>query len=86
MGATGPEVVRLLAADGVRLVAWGVGGGSVLAIGLALALARVVPGVSIPVVVGGAALVMFAAVAVAAWLPARAAARVPPATALRTDA
>jgi len=85
LGATGPAVVRLLAADGLRLVAWGVGGGSVLAIGLAIGLARLVPGVPVPLVVGGAALLMLAAVAVAAWLPARAAARVPPATALRAD-
>ena len=86
VGADGDHVVRLLAADGLRLVLVG----TVIGLIAALALARLLSGllfgvgtfdlttfVSVPVVLGVTAVL-------AAYLPARRAARLNPVTALRS--
>jgi predicted permease len=87
LGASGGEVVRMLVGSGMRLVGVGVIVGLVLAAAAAVPLAGYLYGVrpwdaatfiGIPVALGTVALV-------AAWVPARRAARVDPMRALRTE-
>ena len=87
LGADGPRVVRLFVAGGLKLVI--VGGA--LGLALALAAARLLGGLLFevgtldPLTFVGVPLVLGAAAALAAYLPARRASRVHPVTALRTD-
>jgi putative ABC transport system permease protein len=87
LGATGGDVVRMLAASGAKLTAIG------LACGLAMALAAgqwiesMLYGVRLedPVAIGGAVLLLSAAAMLAALIPALRASRVDPALALREE-
>lgn len=87
MGASGAGVVRSVVGMGMRPVAIGV----VLGLAGALAATRVLEGLLYdvpprdPITFAAAAAVLFAAAAVAAWLPARRATRVDPAGALNAE-
>jgi putative ABC transport system permease protein len=87
LGARPAEVLRLVAARGLRVGALGVilGLGGALAAGQALR--RLLFGVSAtdPITLGAVALVIGAAVLVASYLPARRAARVDPIITLRAE-
>ncbi len=87
LGATGKNILQLVAREGLRLTLIGLGLGLVLAIALAVGLSRVVFGVKAfdPVALPGVVLVLLATAALACWLPARRATRVNPMTALRSD-
>ena len=87
LGATAGEVIGLLVGSGMRLVGLGVGVGLLLAVAAVVPLSRFLYGIQvldlatfagIPVVLCGVALV-------AAWVPARRAARVDPVRALRSE-
>jgi ABC-type antimicrobial peptide transport system permease subunit len=87
LGATGGQVVKLLVANGMRLVGMGVVVGLVLAAGAGFLIARFLYGVGaldvatflgIPTLLVGVALA-------AALVPARRAARVDPVRALRSE-
>ena len=86
LGATPADVRRLVLAEALRLAA----AGAVLGLGGALAASRVVRGLLFgvhpldPLSLLGATLLLVGAGVLAAWLPARRAARVDPAVALRT--
>lgn len=88
--ALGADRARVLARV-VREAAWlalpGVGVGALLAFGVARVMQGMLLGVSSldPVALGGVALVLLAVVGVATWLPARRAASVDPAVALRHE-
>ena len=73
--------------DGLRYVAFGIASGMVLGIPATIVVHQAVPGARLtdpaPFLVAMAAVLV--AVASAAWLPARKAGRVQPATALRHD-
>jgi predicted permease len=87
LGARSADVLRMVIAQGARLIAAGL----VLGIGAALALGRVlasqIPEIAAadPLVLAVAALVLTAAALAASWLPARRASRVDPLQALRQD-
>ncbi len=86
LGADGRSVVRLLARDGLKLVGWGAGIGSLAAGGVAVMLGRVLAGAGFDVMTFLAVpLGLGLVVGLAAWLPARRAARVSPVTALRHE-
>ena len=87
LGATAREVIGLLVGSGMRLVALGIVVGLVLAVAAVVPLSRMLYGIqaldiatfaAIPLVFGGVA-------ALAAWVPARRAARVDPVRALRSE-
>ena len=87
LGAEATQVVRMVLGQGLRAaaagVALGAGGAWVLGRGVRALLYGVSPGD--PLVFGTTALVLVAVAALAAWLPARRAARVDPIVALRAE-
>ena len=81
LGATGQAVVRRIVAETVAVIGLGVGASTILAVAVDLHLVR--GGIrDVPVLVG-VPLLLVAVGAVAAWLPARRACRVQPASVLR---
>ncbi|HEX2190757.1 MAG TPA: FtsX-like permease family protein, partial [Longimicrobiaceae bacterium] len=87
LGARAGDVVRMVVRQAVRLAAIGVGVGLLAAFGASQVLAGMLYGVSpsdpatfvaVPLLLGGVALL-------AAWIPARRAARVDPMAALRSE-
>jgi putative ABC transport system permease protein len=87
VGAAQGEVVRMIVCEGLMAALPGVAIGIPLALGAAFALRSQFYGVSPtdPRVVAAAALVFIVVAAIASWLPARRAARIEPADALRQD-
>jgi putative ABC transport system permease protein len=87
LGATAAALIRLVAAQGVRLLAFGFFGGGTLAWGAARIVHHQWPDVPAtdPFIWFGAAIVLSAGVALASWLPARRASRVDPMVALRAE-
>lgn len=87
LGASAARVLRSILAQGLRLAVLGAGLGLLASAGLLRLLEAIVPafatGVALPLAI--AALLMIAAAAAAAWLPARRAMRINPVEALRTD-
>jgi hypothetical protein len=86
IGATGPDILRLLMRDSLRPVVIGLAAGLVLALGSGQVLANTLYGVSPrdPVAFGAAAVLLVTATATAVLIPARRAARVDPARVLRS--
>ncbi len=87
MGAQTADISRMVVGDASRLALVGVGLGLVGAVGLARALAAFLFGIGPgdPLTFGGAAAALAATVLVAAYLPARRAARANPLTVLRAE-
>ena len=87
LGATPSQLTRLVAIDGLRLAAIGVGIGTVLALPVARALGTLVFGVGIVDAAGfaGASALLIVVALAAAALPARRAARLDPIDALRVE-
>jgi predicted permease len=87
LGADPRLLARSVAMRGLVLIAFGVGAGIVLFIVAAPFLRAFVYGVptSDPLTLGSAALALIATASIATWLPARRAARVDPAEALRAE-
>jgi putative ABC transport system permease protein len=87
LGATGAALIRLVAAQGVRLLAYGFFGGGVLAWAAARFIHHQWPDVPAgdPLIWLGAAIVLSMGVALASWLPARRASRVDPMITLRAE-
>jgi len=87
LGARGHDVVRMVVAQGLRPAVLGLG----LGLGVALALGRTVAGLvygipaSDPVTLAAVAALLLSIAALAAFVPARRAARVDPIVALRTE-
>jgi len=87
LGATAPAVARLVAGQGIRLVAWGL----VTGMALVLLLGRLIQtrlyetSAADPVSLVGVTVVLLVAGSWLAWLPARRAARVSPLIALRSE-
>ena len=87
LGATGPDVLRLVAREGLRLTLTGLGVGLAFALGLSFILSRVLFGVHTVDTVAFPAVItlLVATAAFACWLPARRATRVDPVIALRAE-
>ncbi|MBL9216884.1 MAG: ABC transporter permease [Opitutaceae bacterium] len=87
LGASGSNLLQLVLRDSLRLTAFGLGLGLVLAFGVSRGLGRLLYNVAAvdPAVYGVGALLMTIACVVASLLPARRAAKVNPIVALRTD-
>jgi len=87
LGATAAALIRLVATQGARLLAFGFLGGGILAWGAARIAHHQWPEVPAtdPFILLGAAVVLSAGVALASWLPARRASRVDPIVALRAE-
>jgi ABC-type antimicrobial peptide transport system permease subunit len=87
LGATSAQLTRLIAGDGLRLALMGVAVGAMLALPLANVLGALIFGVQIADLVTFAATcgLLIAVAMVAAFLPARRAARLDPIVALRTE-
>jgi predicted permease len=87
LGATAQALIRLVAAQGVRLLAFGFLGGGIAAWAAAKIVHHQWPEIpaSDPLIWIGAIIVLSAGVAVASWLPARRASRVDPIIALRAE-
>ena len=87
LGATPAQLARLIAGDGVRLALTGVAVGAVLALPLASVLGALIFGVQIAdlATFAGTCGLLIAVAMVAAFLPARRAARLDPIVALRTE-
>jgi putative ABC transport system permease protein len=87
LGARGPDVLRLVVGQGMRLVAIGLGLGLAGAWLLSRALASQLYGITPrdPVTYGSVALLLGAVALTASWLPARRATRVDPMLSLRSD-
>jgi putative ABC transport system permease protein len=87
LGATGTALIRLVAAQGVRLLAVGFFAGGITAWATTRVVHHQWPNVPAadPLIWLGAALVLSAGVALASWLPARRASRVDPMVALRAE-
>jgi putative ABC transport system permease protein len=87
LGSTGQALIRLVAAQGVRLLALGFLAGGIAAWGAAKIVHHQWPEIpaSDPLIWIGAIVVLSAGVALASWLPARRAARVDPMIALRAE-
>jgi len=87
LGAASSDILRLILAEGARLAFAGVAAGAVLALASARALGSLLFGVSpadVPTLLAAALLLAGVAVA-ASYVPARAAARTDPMTALRAE-
>ncbi len=85
LGATERQVLNLVIRDGMKFVLVGVGMGLTVSILVARVLSQMLFGVSAldPISVAGASAVLIAVALLACYLPARAAARLDPQTALR---
>jgi ABC-type antimicrobial peptide transport system permease subunit len=85
LGAQSGGVVKMIVSRAMILAAVGLGIGIVLAIGMGRVLQSQLFGVSVfdPATLGAVVLVLLASAAVASWLPARRAAAMDPASALR---
>ena len=86
-GASQGAIARLVVGEGLRLGALGIGAGLVAALWLTRGMSTMLVGISPtdPSTFAGIALVFLAVAAVACWLPARRAAGVDPAVALRGE-
>jgi predicted permease len=87
LGATPAQLTRLIAGDGLRLALTGVAVGAVLALPLASVLGALIFGVQVAdlATFAGTCGLLMAVAMVAAFLPARRAARLDPIVALRTE-
>ncbi len=96
LGARPGDVVGLVLRENLRAVAWGAGAGLAGAIGVSVLLTRLVLNAEMPDITYGAGAfpvgpyasalgVLLAVLTVAAWLPARRAAKVDPMVALRAE-
>ena len=87
VGASGPAVIRSVVGRGMRPVLLGLGAGLVVAVAAAGALESLLYDVAPrdPLSFGSAALLLLGAAALAAWIPARRAARTDPAATLNAD-
>ena len=87
LGATAAALIRLVATQGARLLAFGFFGGGVVVWGATRIIHHQWPDVPAgdPFIWLGAAVVLSAGVALASWLPARRASRVDPIIALRAE-
>lgn len=87
LGARPRAVARSVVVDALIIVGVGVALGAVFAVIVGQAVRAQLYGVAPhdPVILGGAALLLFAVAAIAAWVPARRAARVDPILALRAE-
>ncbi len=87
LGASSRDVLRLTLGQALRLAAIGLGAGSLLAAGAGRVLSSTLRGAvaSDPLLVFGVTAFLATATLVAAWLPARRALAVDPATALRSE-
>ena len=87
LGAHARDVVRSVLGEGVRLVSIGIAIGIAISLAAAKLVASLLYGITPrdPMVYVSAAAVLLAAAVVAAWFPARRAARVDPLVALRTE-
>jgi hypothetical protein len=87
LGATRGALVRLAVGEGARLAAAGVAVGAALALGASRVLASLVFGVGVrdAATYGAVAAGLAAVTLLASWIPARRAARVDPAAALRAE-
>ena len=87
LGADAPRIARGVVGSGLVLVAIGSVAGLIAFAALSASLRAAVPGVQPwdPVSLAGAVLVLAATAALASWVPARRAARVDPAQALRAE-
>jgi len=87
LGATRQGIIRMLVGDGMRVVIVGVGAGLVMAVGVAALVAGFLYDVGAfdPVAYLGIPSVLLGVALVAAWVPARRAARTDPLVALRSD-
>ena len=87
LGATRGGVLLMIVREGLTLTAVGISVGLLAAFGMSRVLSSLLYGVSAsdPIVFGGAVATLGIAALIASYLPARRAAKLPPATALRTD-
>ena len=87
IGSTAQALIRLVAAQGVRLLALGFLAGGIASWGAAKIMHNQWPEIpaSDPLIWIGAVVVLSAGVALASWLPARRASRVDPMIALRAE-
>jgi ABC-type antimicrobial peptide transport system permease subunit len=87
LGAERGDVVRLLLADGGRLALAGIALGALGALGAARFVAGLLYGVrpQDPLTLASVSVLLLGVALLAAWLPARRAARVEPASALRAE-
>jgi len=87
LGATGGQILRLILAEGLRLVT----SGAIVGVGLALGLSHLIAaqlygvGPRDPLAIAASVLLMFGIVFVASWLPAMRAAKINPGVALHAD-
>jgi len=87
LGAAHGDVLRLVLGEGLRLTAWGLVVGVVLALAVAHLLRSTLYGVGVadPVTFAGVGALFGAIALLATWLPARRATRVDPSIALRSE-
>jgi predicted permease len=87
LGARAADVLRMVMAQGARMIVVGLALGAAMALALGRVLASQIPEVGAvdPLVLAGAALALAIPALCASWLPARRAARVDPLQALRQD-
>jgi ABC-type antimicrobial peptide transport system permease subunit len=87
LGARPRDIARFIIREAWVMTAWGFAAGLPLAIGLGFAARGAFHGVEPydPIAITGAAMALLLAATLAAWLPARRAARVDPLRALRSE-